>query len=329
MNWINRWIFAALLGSLCWCNHVAAAEPLKIMVMIQPQRYFVEQIGGNRVAVTVLVPPGGDPHTYEPKPQTMLQASQASLYIAMGIPEEQVWLPRLLAIRPNLPVIHQDEGIPKMPMESREEIHGSHCLPPGQEQQEEPALAPGTAGKAQGRPDAGGHGHHHDSEVLDPHIWLSPKLARMQAETIARALCKLDPGSAADYQERLRSFLQRIDALDQRLTRLFEPIQKRRGFLVVHPSWGYFASDYGLQQIPLEIEGKEPTAGDLVKLIQLTTREGITVILLEPQFSQRFADVMAHQTGVQVMEADPLALDWEHNLWEVAGQLAERLSAKP
>jgi zinc transport system substrate-binding protein len=301
-------LLVALLMLLGACNFVAAAGPVKVMVMIEPQRYFVEQIGADHVSVTVLVPPGGDPHTYEPKPQTLVQVSHARLYFAMGIPEEQVWLPRLVAIRPDLQVARQDDGIAKMAMETRAEIHGDH----GSEA------------------DHPSHDHHHHSnDALDPHIWLSPRLVRIQADTIARALCSLDPANAGDYQAHLKIFQQRIDALDQRLAKVFASLHQHRGFLVVHPSWGYFAKDYALQQIPMEIEGKEPTAADLVKLIQRTNATGINVILVEPQFSQRFADVMARQTGIRLMIADPLAADWENNLWELGRQLAAFLSPQP
>jgi zinc transport system substrate-binding protein len=329
MTWIGRPLLAVLMGWICGCTPVAAAGPLKVLVMIQPQRYFVEQIGGSQVSVTVLVPPGVDPHTYEPKPQTMVLASQASLYVGMGIPEEQSWLPRLLAIQPNLRVVRQDEGITKVPMDTRESVHGHQLAPHDHAGGTQTVPGPDTTRGGHDHPNHGTGHHHHHSEALDPHIWLSPKLASTQAETIARALAEVDPANAGAYRERLKSLLQRITDLDQRLTSLFASLPKPRGFLVVHPSWGYFARDYDLEQVPMEIEGKEPTAGDLVKLIQRTASERIPVILVEPQFSQRFATVMAHQSGVQVLVADPLALDWEQNLWEVARQLAERLSGHP
>jgi len=299
------------------CNTLAAADLIRVVVMIQPQRYFVEQIGGNHVAVTVLVPPGADPHTYEPKPQTLVQVSRAHVYIAMGIPEEEAWLPRLKAIRPDIPLVYQDQGIAKTPMETRPEIHGDLLSQPAQ------------AGHDQHHPDNYHVDSHRHTYGLDPHIWLSPKLARIQAATISRALCTVDSVNCADYQVRLDAFQRRIDDLDQRLTKAFAHLDKHRGFLVAHPSWGYFARDYRLQQIPLEIEGKEPTAADLVKLIKRTAVEGIKVILVEPQFSQRFAQLLAQESGVQIMIADPLALDWETSLWEVGQQLATQLSRQP
>ncbi len=319
-------IASLVLGLLCCCNSVAAAQPLKVMVMIEPQRFFLEQIGGKHVAVTVLVPPGADPHTYEPKPQTMVQISQARLYVSMGIPEEQAWLPRLLAIRPDLRMVRQDQNIAKLPMKSREEIYGHHdqpLVPKTQAQSPQPADNTSELPK---HVQEEAHTHHHEALSVDPHIWLSPRLVRIQAETIARALTEVDAEHAADYQQGLSSFLKQIDELDQQLSSLFPPSLEHRSFLVVHPSWGYFARDYGLQQIPMEIEGREPTAADLANLIRVTTKERIRVILEEPQFPKRFAEMMASQAGIQVIEANPLAYDWVGNLRKVGSQLAEQLS---
>lgn len=310
-----RRIYGLFMVFLAWggaCNYVAAADPIHIVVMIEPQRYFVQQLGGDHVAVTVLVPPGADAHTFEPKPQVLIQASQARVYVAMGIPEEEAWLPRLKAIRPDIPLVHQDQGISKMPMETRDEIH-----------RQQPSSAARTSHG--GHPEA----DHHHHQGMDPHIWLSPKLARIQAETIGRALCSVDPANAGDYEMRLGAFQQRIDDLDQRLTKVFDHLRKHRSFLVVHPSWGYFARDYHLKQIPLEIEGKEPTAADLVNVVRRTAAESIPVILVEPQFSQRFARLVAQESGIRMMVADPLAFDWEANLWEVGQRLADHLSQQP
>jgi zinc transport system substrate-binding protein len=329
-RWPKALLYATLIGLpglLGWCNPVAAAQPLNVMVMIAPQRYFVEQIGGNRVAVSVLVPPGTDPHSYEPKPQTMVQAAQAKLYLAMGIPEEQAWLPRLLAIRPNLPVIHQDRGIVKAAMKSHHHDDADH--PPPAPQPRVPApMASTTAPDVPGSLEHGaGAAHADEPQGLDPHIWLSPKLVRRQAETVAAGLCAADPAGTAEYQSRLAAFQQRIDQLDRHLQTLFAAVQGPKSFLVVHPSWGYFARDYGLTQMPMEAEGKEPNARDLARLIQHTTDERIPVLLVEPQFSQRLAEVLARETGVRILVADPLAPDWESNLRQLAERLVEAFGA--
>ena len=317
-----------LLWLVGWALPTAAQKTLKVVVMIVPQQYFVEQLGGNRVAVTVLVPPGTDPHVYEPKPRNMVQISKADLYIAMGTPEEQAWLPRLLAARSDLEVLHQDAGISKLAMTGHH--HDDHETHQHQAEQAGRGGAPSSASKAAPRSSATGPEdrlpHAVDERHLDPHIWLSPKMVRTQAETISRGLCEKDPEGTDYYRARLQSFQQQMDQLDQQLGALFSRVHRPAAFLTFHPSWGYFAHDYGLHQVPIEVEGKEPSPKQLAELMRRITRERIPVLLVQPQFSRRLSEVVARQTGVQLITADPLALDWENNLLDVGRRLAAALN---
>lgn len=317
-----------LLWLVGWALPSAAQKALNVVVMIVPQQYFVEQLGGNRVAVTVLVPPGTDPHVYEPKSQNMVQIFHADLYIAMGTPEEQAWLPRLLAARPDLEVLHQDAGIPKLAMTGHH--HDDHETHQHKEVKAGPVGAPAAASKAAPRSTATGPenrpSHPIDERYLDPHIWLSPQLVRIQAETISRGLCKKDPEGTDYYRARLQSFQHQLDQLDQQLGALFSRVQRPAAFLTFHPSWGYFARDYGLNQVPIEVEGKEPSPKQLAELMRRITRERIPVLLVQPQFSRRLSEVVARQTGVQLITADSLALDWENNLLDVGRRLAAALN---
>ena len=318
---------SALVWLVGWALPSAAQETLKVVVMIVPQQYFVEQLGGNRVAVTVLVPPGTDPHVYEPKPQNMVQISHADLYIAMGTPEEQAWLPRLLAARPDLEVLHQDAGISKLAMTDHH--HDDHERHQHKEVKAGPVGAPSSASKAASRSSTTGSEdklpHAVDQRHLDPHIWLSPKMVRIQAETISRGLCEKDPEGTDYYRARLQAFQHQLDQLDQQLGALFSQVHGPAAFLTFHPSWGYFARDYGLHQVPIEVEGKEPSPKQLAELMRRITRERIPVLLVQPQFSRRLSEVVARQTGVQLLTADSLALDWENNLLDLARRLAAAL----
>jgi zinc transport system substrate-binding protein len=325
---ICRALCFGLLWLAGWALPAAAQEPLRVVVMIVPQQYFVEQLGGDRVAVTILVPPGADPHVYEPKPKNMVQISSADLYIAMGTPEERVWLPRLLASRPDLSVLHQDAGIPKLAMmDHRHDDHETHRH---KAEKAGPVGTPPSTTKGAPQSTAAAIGNQLSAPVderhLDPHIWLSPKMLRIQAETISRGLREKDPAGAEYYRARLQSFQHLLDRLDQQLTALFSNLHGPAAFLTLHPSWGYFARDYGLNQVPIEVEGKEPSPKELEKLMRRVTRERIPVLLVQPQFSRRLSDVVARQTGIQVITADPLALNWEDNLLNLARQLAATLN---
>jgi zinc transport system substrate-binding protein len=278
-------LFSLFIGGLVWLwTGVGYGEgPLPVCVSILPQKYFVEKIGGSLVHVSVMVPPGANPHLYEPKPGQMAALEKMKIYFAIGVTFEDAWLPRFAAINPKMKIVHTEEGIQKIAMETH---------PPGEK----------------------GTGEPHDHQgTKDPHVWLSPPEVKIQARNILRALQEVDPSNKAVYEQNFEAFEKEIDALDEELRKIFAG---KRGmkFMVFHPSWGYFARAYGLTQVPVELEGKEPKPGQLKALIELARRDGIKVIFVQPQFSARSAEIIAKAIDGQVVYADPLSPDWSSNL---------------
>jgi len=160
----------------------------------------------------------------------------------------------------------------------------------------------------------------------DPHVWLSPKLVRVQAEHIYRGLVKVDSASREVYERNKEAFLRELDALDEELARVLAPVRGKR-FMVLHPAWGYFARDYGLEELPIELEGKEPSARELAALVEAAKANRVEVVFVQPQMNPRAAEVLARQIGARVVTVDPLARDWAANLRTVARTLAEALGA--
>jgi len=271
------------------------ALPVNVFVSIAPQKYFVERIGGDLVNVAVMVPPGASPHAYEPKPSQMRALTQARAYFALGVEFERVWLPRITATHPDLLIVHTDSGIEKIPMVPHHHDDASHDHGHGHRAANCPCL-------------------HHG---LDSHIWLSPDLVRVQAGHILNALRDLDPANASVYEGNHARFMTDIDVLDAELGQILTKSQGK-AFMVFHPAWGYFAKAYGLEQIPVEVEGKEPKAKDLKRLIDRAKERGITVVFVSPQFSARSAEMIASSINGQVVSIDPLAEDWLGNMRIVA-----------
>ena len=273
-----------------------ATSPMPVFVSINPQRHFVQQIGGNRVSIQVMVPPGASPATYEPRPRQMIGLSKTKIYFAIGVPFENAWLDKIAAANPDMTVVHTDDGIEKIPMATH------------RHDEEEAHL----------RADAHGHGG------LDPHIWLSPPLVKIQARTIMKALQKIDPSHQAIYQNNYQQFMAQLDRLDSELNTI---LKNKHGlqFMVLHPSWGYFALAYGLKQVAVEIEGKDPKPAQLKELIEHAREKDINIIFVQPQFSTRSAQIVAREIGGQVAVADPLAEDWLSNLREVADRFKAAL----
>ncbi len=151
----------------------------------------------------------------------------------------------------------------------------------------------------------------------DPHTWLSPRLARAEAERIATALQSVLPENEEVLRANLADFLAEIDALDAEIRAKLKPHGGRKVF-VFHAAWGHFTEDYGLVQVSLEEGTRKPGAGALASFIEEAKRERAKVIFVQPQFSQESARVVAQEIGARVESLDPLARDWPENLRRVA-----------
>jgi zinc transport system substrate-binding protein len=292
-----------------WAASGSAAGKVSVFVSIAPQKYFVQQIGQELVDVQVMVQPGADPHTYEPKPKQMAALTKAQLYFAIGIEFERARLKKISTANPQMKVIYTDKGIQKIPMS-----------PPHLHDEEK------NYEKGRRHPDAE-YGSDDDQQAqgrLDPHIWLSPPLVMTQARTILAALQEVDPAHRFLYEANYEAFSSEIANLDAALRNTFAGKQGLQ-FIVFHPAWGYFAHTYGLKQIPVEIEGKNPKPAQLTELIANAKEKDIKVIFVQPQFSAKSAALIAREIDGQVVFADPLAEDWPDNLRAVADKFKAAL----
>ncbi len=292
------------LGCMVW-GCTAFAAPLQVAVSIIPQLYIVDKIGKDFVNVTVLLPPGASPVTYEPRPAQMTILSKSRLFFAQGVPFESAWLPRFQAANPNCTVVNVGEGIQKRPMAAHHHHHEDG--EEGHHENDEHAQEDHQEGSANG-------------VVLDPHIWLSPELMKTQAATITKALQQADSEHKDDYAANLAAFEDEITDLQ---TQIHAILPDHGAFMVFHPSWGYFAHEFGLEQIPIEDEGKEPSPKELAKLIHLGQEEHVSVIFVQPQFSKKSAQLIANQIPANVAVIDPLAPNWAQNMMNVAQQIAQ------
>jgi len=284
---------------------------IPVFVSIAPQKYFVQQIGKGLVEVQAMVQPGASPATYEPKPKQMADLSKTKVYFAIGVPFENAWLGKIAAANSNMRVIHTDHKIEKIAMEAH------HHHDEEAEEHHEGEHHEDDHDKEERHGEASHDEDHHDHAGLDPHIWLSPPLVKIQARTILAALQEADPAHRSVYEANFKAFIAQIDQLDADLKKTFAG-KKNLQFMVFHPAWGYLAHAYGLKQVPIEIEGKDPKPAQLKKLIQHAREDGIKVVFVQPQFSTKSAELVAQEIGGQVAFANPLAEDWMANLRQVA-----------
>lgn len=315
------------------------AEPVRAIVSVAPLGTFVERIGGDLVQVQPMVRPGQNPHAYEPSPRQVATLARADLYVRVGIPLEDAWLPRMRATNPGMRILDARDGIrlrpsdPSVPRPVSTVPDGddpgdghAHRGPGGRTDREGHAAHAGHDGHGD-QPDRDGHddadareGHRH--EALDSHVWTSPPLARSMGANIRDALIRLRPDQAARLRSNYERFAADLDALDARIRTRLAPVGNRR-FLVFHPAWGYFADTYGLVQVSIEYEGKEPGARTLAGLIDFARASGVRLVLTQPQFSPRSAEQMAVAIGGRVESVDPLSADYFGTLERLADLLAE------
>lgn len=291
------------LSSFAFASSARADGTLQVTVSILPQKFLVQQIAGDLVKVAVMVPPGANPASYEPKPRQVVAMAGSKIYLAIGVPFENSWLRKFAAANPNMLLVHTEAGIARRAMESE--------IPYD--------ISPGSNGSTEKN-----HQEHSHAGMKDPHIWLSPPLVMLQARNILSALVEIDPAHQDVYEANYQHFIAQLAELDMKIGRIFWERQKTQPirFMVFHPAWGYFAAAYGLQQIPVEVEGKEPKARDLQKLIIFAQKQKIKVVFVQPEFSTRNAETIAQAVGGRTVFADPLAEDWAKNLFTVAERIA-------
>jgi len=280
-----RW-FRAALCALCLfahsCGDAGRTEQgrrISVFVTVPPEAYLVERIGGDRVNVNVLVGTDQDPHVYEPLPRQMVQLAESKVFFTIGVPLEERVLAKVAGAGGALKIVDVNR----------------------------------SAGR-------GGHDRRKDrvrERRRDPHTWMSLKLAKVHAQNICTVLAQIDPEHSAAYQRNLRALLAELDRVDEKIARELAPF-KGGVFFVFHPALGYFAKDYGLEQVAVEHEGKEPGSKHLVELIEKAKRLGVKAVLVQEQTAKTAAKTFADTIGAEIIRVNPLAKNYLENMESIA-----------
>jgi len=262
----------------------------QITVSILPQKFFVEKIAGDKFKINVMLPPGANPATYEPTPRQMKNLSNSALYYRIGYIEfEKAWMRNIQSNNKELKVVDLSKGVNLI--QGEDNWHVDHLHKGG----------------------------------TDPHIWMSPKSVKIQIKNIFNNLAKHDPGNKEYYRNNYQIFLAEIKELDERIENSLKNIKSRK-FMIFHPALTYFARDYDLVQIPIEIEGKNPTPGHLIKIIDIAKKENIKLIFIQQQFDVENARTIAREINGEVIQIDPLAHDWLNNMIHITKILENALN---
>ncbi len=259
-----------------------------ITVSIAPFKYFVEAIGGNDFKVNVMVPPGANPHEYEPFPKQISTLSKSVGYISDGYLDFEItWLDRFYETNRSMKKLSLSQNIDLL------------------------------------RPDS--HGDSEHVTTADPHYWVSPKCALIMAASVRDFLSGLNPVHKNLYQENYNKLVLKIEELDKKATGLFSGLT-HRSFMIYHPNLGYLARDYGLEEITVEYEGKEPPPSAMKALIDRARIDGIKTIFIQKEFDTKNAREIAHEIGGKVVIIDPLSEDWFNSTLNIINALHDSLT---
>ncbi len=307
-------LLVSLFASWAGAAKAEASGPVRAMVSVLPQAWLVESIGGAAVTVTVMVPPGASPATYEPTPGQMRELSESDVYFTIGVPFERAWLPRFRSAVPGLKTLNMAVRVKHRAIEAHHHPEGEDHDHDHDHDEEHDHDHDRDADHAEA------HDHAHGS-MPDPHVWVSPAAMRLMASTVLHALVHARPDEAAAFRRNYAATVAEIGAADADAAAVLAETDSR-AFMVVHPAWGYFADDYGLRQIPIEVAGGEPSPRELRKTIDIGRAEGVTAVFVQRQFSRRAARAIAGNLGAEVRTLNPLDRDWPAMIRATAEALA-------
>ncbi len=256
---------------------------INVVVTIGPEVEFVNAVGGDKVNVTLMVPPGSDPHTYEPLPSQLSQVSNAKMYAEVGTPVEfeTNYMDKIKSANPNMLVVNCSQGI---------------------------KLIPNTA--------------ENESDEMDPHVWVDPKNAKIMVENIYQGLVQVDPADKAYFQKNRDHYLQQLDELDKNTTKIFKGKQNTT-ILIFHPAFGYYCKDYNLTEVAVMVNDEEPSPQRIAEVVDIAKKDNITVMFSQPQYDPEYMQSIASQVGGQILSVNDLGENYLQNMENIAKAFAQ------
>lgn len=264
----------------------------EVLVSVSPHKFFVEKIAGDTVKVRLLVPAGTSSHTFEPSPKQMLEAAKADAWFFIGEFFENRAMQAFKSYNQNMRFIDLRKDLSLITVDANGKHQGCSC-------------------------------HGHKAGQADLHIWLSPRLAKIQAKTIANALIELYPENQKLYLSNLNLFLSELEELDQEITKILAPL-KQRIIMVSHPAYAYFVRDYDLSQLPIEFEGKDPSPKQLTNVMNEAKNANIKTIFIQLQYNNKGAYLIAKSIGARVVILDPYSENYIETMRAIARSFAEQ-----
>lgn len=286
---MKRYLYVLIL-LLAACQQKPVNDQAMVSVSILPQKYFVDKIAGNLLQVNVLVPPGSSPHNYEILPSQMKDLARSKAWLQIGLLTfEDALKEKLASVNKNVAMVNCSEGV--NPIEGSD-VH---------EEEHEP-----------------GHAH---TEVYDPHIWLAPAETKIIAQNTLKALKTSFPEHATEFEANYTRFSSEIDSLTLVINQQLSGLNNRH-ILIFHPALAYYARQFNLEQVALEMNGKEPSPRHMKEIVDLAHARHIHVIFIQKEFDAAFARQLSREINGQVVVIDPLDYNWESQIMDITQKIA-------
>ncbi len=284
---LSFFIFGPLYSSPC-----LAAQRLSVVTSLFPLQEFAVAVGGKRVKVDLLLPPGAEPHTWEPKPSDLVKLTKANVFLYLGAGMEP-WVHDLIKgiNRPSLQIIEVSQGL--LLLNSKISEENGKC------EMSDHQVKNHKADKVKNQL----HSHCH----IDPHIWLDFHYDQIIVDKIANLFIKQDPEGTNIYRQNAVRYQKKLAELDQKYHEGLKKCCHRKIFLAGHSAFGYLAKRYHLEQIPLYgiSPDAEPTPKKLAALVDIAKKDHIKAIYFEALGSNRLARVLAKEIGSLVLALNP------------------------
>jgi zinc transport system substrate-binding protein len=284
-----------LLTGLFSCNSPKETAIEKaISVSVLPQKYFAEAIAGSTIKVNVMIPPGASHSSYEPTARQMNLLTNSQAYLKIGhLDFELAWMPRFVGINTEMKIFDLSEGIDLITGKSHQ-YHESENL----------------------------HSNE-DTEGVDPHIWMSPANVKKIAFNILNSLTSVYPADSSVFLTNYNAFIIQVDSVLALFNAQAEML-KGKSFIIYHPALAYLARDYGMEQIVLEFEGKEPPPAHIKSIIDLAKEKNIKYIFVQKQFSIDNSRSLANEINAEIIPINPVDEDWKGQMIEILKHLSEK-----
>ena len=283
---ISSWLRPLVFLIVCTATSLFSADKPLVLVSVAPYKYLVERIAGDTVSVGLLVPPAANVHTYEPSMKQVLASGKADMWFRIGESFEPRVIKAITAYNQTLALVDLRQGLNLIEGEGCG-CHEGCCHPEGK----------------------------------DLHFWLSARLMKAQAKTVADALIKRYPANAAQYQKALNEHLAELSSLDQELEGILQPVHGKT-VLVTHPAYAYLCRDYDLYQLSVETEGKDPSSKKLTAILNKAEALKVKTIFTQTQYSDKAAKIIAQRLGASLVLLDPYAEDYMTNLVMISKNFA-------